>query len=91
MPSLFKFRGLVIYFWAMENAEPVHVHVGRGVPSAGATKIWLTRTGGCIVANNASGLNKRELADVCEFVIANHDEICDRCADFFHGDMSFYK
>lgn len=91
MPSLFKFKGLVIYFWAMENGEPVHVRVQRGVPSAGATKIWLTRAGGCIVANNASGLNKRELVDVCEFVIANYDEICMRWADFFHGEINFYK
>ncbi len=38
MPNLFKFRGLVIFFWAMENDEPVHVHVQRGRPLGGSTK-----------------------------------------------------
>lgn len=91
MPSLFKFKGLVIFFWAMENGEPIHVHVQRGTPSAGATKIWLTRSGGCIVANNASGLKKRELADVCEFICANYTDICALWSGFFHGDLTFYK
>ena len=91
MPNLFKFKGLVIFFWAMENGEPVHVHVQRGKPSAGATRIWLTQNGGCIVANNESGLNRRELVDVCEFICANHDEICSRWSSFFHGDLSFYR
>ncbi|MDO4848254.1 MAG: DUF4160 domain-containing protein [Coriobacteriia bacterium] len=75
----------------MENGEPVHVHVRRGKPSSGSTKIWLTGTGGCIVANNDSALNRRELADVCEFICANHGAICEAWSSFFHGDLAFYK
>jgi hypothetical protein len=67
------------------------VHVAKGRPSPGATKIWLTRNGGCILAGNGSGLNKKELANVMDFVMLNHEEICNRWRDYFHGDISFYK
>ncbi|WP_242976092.1 DUF4160 domain-containing protein [Desulfosporosinus sp. FKB] len=40
-----------MYFWSNENNEAIHVHVGKGKPSANATKIWLTASGGCIIAN----------------------------------------
>ena len=91
MPRLFLFQGFAIFFWTAENSEPVHVHVAKGKPSAGATKIWLTRSGGCILANNGSKLNSRELANVMDFVMANHKEICSRWRDYFHGDIAFYK
>lgn len=91
MPRIFLFRGFAIFFWTAENGEPVHVHVAKGRPSANATKIWLTRNGGCILANNGSKLNKKELADVMDFVMLNHDEICKRWSEYFHGDLSFYK
>lgn len=91
MPRLFLFQGLAIFFWTAENGEPIHVHVARGKPSAGATKIWLTRNGGCILASNESCLSRRELANVMDFVVANYDEIRDRWLEYFHGDISFYR
>lgn len=91
MPKLFLFQGFAIFFWTGENGEPVHVHVGRGKPSPGATKIWLTRNGGCLLAHNKSGLSKKELANVMDFVMVNHAEICQRWRDYFHGDVSYYK
>ena len=91
MPRLFLFQGLAIFFWTAENGEPVHVHVARGEPSPNATKIWLTRNGGCILANNGSKLNKKELANVMDFVMLNHGQICDRWRDYFHGDISYYS
>ena len=91
MPRLFLFQGFAIYFWTGEDGEPVHVHVSRGKPSAGATKIWLTRNGGCALASNGSKLNRKELANVLDFVMVNHAEICRRWCDYFHGEITFYK
>lgn len=91
MPKLFLFQGFAIYFWTAENGEPVHVHVSKGRPSASATKIWLTRNGGCMLASNGSGLNKRDLANVMDFVMINHEAICARWCDYFHGEISFYR
>ena len=83
MPRLFLFQGFAIFFWTGEDGEPVHVHVAKGRPTAGATKIWLTR--------NGSKLCKKDLANVMDFVLANHSEICERWKAYFHGDISFYK
>lgn len=91
MPRLYLFQGFAIFFWTAENGEPVHVHVSKGRPAAGATKIWLTRSGGCFLANNASRLTKSELANVMDFIALNHAEICERWRDYFHGDISYYK
>lgn len=46
MPSLFRLGPYIIFFWTGENGEPVHVHVAVKRPTAEATKIWLTRSGG---------------------------------------------
>lgn len=46
--------GYKVYFWSNENNEPIHVHVSKGKPTSNGTKIWLTRTGGCILASNGS-------------------------------------
>lgn len=47
MPRIFKIGGYLVYFWSNENSplEPVHVHVSKGIPSEGTTKIWITRSG----------------------------------------------
>ncbi|MBM6784630.1 DUF4160 domain-containing protein [Collinsella tanakaei] len=91
MPRLFLFQGFAIFFWTGENGEPIHVHVAKGRPSPNATKIWLTRNGGCVLASNGSRLTKRELADVMDFIMVNYGYICRRWREYFHGDISFYK
>lgn len=91
MPRIFLFQGFAIFFWTAENGGPVHVHVAKGRPAPDATRIWLTRNGGCILASNGSKLNRRELANVMDFVMLNHEEICARWREYFHGDVTFYK
>ncbi|MGN0987043.1 MAG: DUF4160 domain-containing protein [Otoolea sp.] len=54
LPSLFTVSGYKVYFWSNEFGEPIHVHISKGKPSQNATKVWLTRSGGCIMANNGS-------------------------------------
>lgn len=50
MPKIFTIKGYIVYFWSNENDEPIHVHVAKGAPRPNATKIWLTKSGGCILA-----------------------------------------
>ena len=57
--------GYTVYFWSNENNEPIHVHVTKGKPTPNATKIWLTKSGGCIVASNGSKIsNKNQRLDI---------------------------
>lgn len=88
MPTCFKFDGFTVYFWSRENGEPVHVHASRGVPSAHATKFWLTSEGGARLASNGSGLSRRELGRLQRVIIANYDMIVDMWRERF-GYVSF--
>lgn len=56
MPQIFKIGSYIIYFWVNENdpLEPVHIHAAQGKPSPYATKIWITRAGGCLLQHNHS-------------------------------------
>lgn len=91
MPSLFTVSGYKVYFWSNENGEPIHVHVSKGKPSPSSTKIWLTRTGGCILENNGSDISKKELNILMEFISAQFFLICAEWKKFFVVDeISFY-
>ncbi len=61
MPKLFRIDRYVIYFWSNENGEPIHVHIAESKPVRNATKVWLTKAGGCILANNNSRIPQRDL------------------------------
>ena len=61
LPRLFTVSGYIVYFWSNEKGEPIHVHVSKGKPSPNATKIWLTKKGGCIVATNGSKIPSKDL------------------------------
>ncbi len=70
MPKLFMVSGYTVYFWSNENGEPIHVHVSKGKPTPNATKIWLTKSGGCILASNGSKISDKELNELMEFISA---------------------
>lgn len=91
MPKVLEFGPYVLFFWSAENGEPVHVHVAVRRPAENATKKWLTRSGGCILANNNSGIPDRGLRNILELVSDNHDYICDLWRSRFQGDIKFYK
>ena len=61
LPSLFYVGSYKVFFWSNENDEPIHVHVTKGKPNANATKIWLTKNGGCIIADNKEHIPVKEL------------------------------
>lgn len=91
LPSLFMVSGYKVYFWSNENNDPIHVHVSKGKPTSNGTKIWLTKTGGCILASNGSGISKRELNELMEFISAQFFLICAEWKKFFLiDDIKFY-
>ena len=91
LPSLFTVSGYKVYFWSNENMEPLHVHVVKGKPTANATKIWLTKTGGCIVASNGSNIPQKELNELMDIISAQFFWICDEWKKFFVTDeVRFY-
>ncbi len=91
LPNLFTVSGYKIYFWSNENAEPVHVHISKGHPTPNSTKVWLTRSGGCILANNRSQIPAAELNELMEFISAQFFYICVEWKKFFVEDsLHFY-
>ena len=91
VPQIFKIGEYLIYFWINENdpLEPVHVHVARGKPAKNATKIWLTRTGGCLLQNNRSAIPERQLRIIMQVVAARHGEITQKWLETF-GEIRYY-
>ncbi len=91
MPQVFKIGSYWVYFWANENEplEPVHVHVAKGAPTAGATKIWITKTGRCLLCNNNSGIPERLLRDIMRVIEARNTEVVEKWVSFF-GEARFY-
>ena len=70
MPQILRIGPYSIYFWSNEgdSLEPIHVHVAKGKPIPNATKIWLTKSGGCILASNGSKISNKELNELMEFI-----------------------
>ena len=91
LPSLFLIGGYRVFFWSNANGEPIHVHVCKGVPSPNATKLWLTREGGCIVASNGSKIPQATLNELVDIVSAQFFLICAKWKEFFAVDeIEFY-
>ena len=91
MPQIFKVGSYLIYFWSNEGdpIEPVHVHISEGVPTQNATKIWLTRTGGCLLANNNSKIPQRQLRIMMQIIEARQKEVMEQWFSYF-GKAHYY-
>ena len=91
LPKLFTVSGYTVYFRSNENEEPIHVHVAKGKPTPNATKIWLTKSGGCILASNGSRIPNKELNELMDFISAQFFLICSKCKHAFVTDeIKFY-
>ena len=79
------------YFWTNENdpLEPVHVHVSEGKPRENSTKIWLTKSGKCLVANNNSQIPAHTLRNIVRILEARNEEISKAWVDYF-GQIQFF-
>ncbi|MBQ9062600.1 MAG: DUF4160 domain-containing protein [Eubacterium sp.] len=91
MPQILKIGAYVVYFWSKENdpLEPVHVHVSEGVPTQNATKIWITKRGKALIANNNSRIFAHQLQKILRIIEANSDLIIARWENYF-GEIRFY-
>ena len=76
MPNVLRIGGYLVYFWTNENLEPIHVHISEGKPTENATKIWLAKAGGAVVASNGSRIPTNKLNKILEVIIDNHFYIC---------------
>ena len=91
MPQIFRVGPYLIYFWANEGApmEPIHVHISEGVPSKNATKVWITRSGKCLLANNNSKIPSRALRIDMQVIEARNREIIEKWTSYF-GEISYF-
>ena len=90
MPKVLEFGPYILFFWVGENGEPVHIHVALKRPTENATKIWLTSSGGCLLAHNRSHIPEKDLRNILELISLNHDYICRKWCEVFQGDIRFY-
>ena len=93
MPQILRIGPYSIYFWSNEGdpLEPIHVHISKGKPTPNATKIWLTKSGGCILASNGSKISNKELNELMEFISAQFFLICAKWKQAFVTDyVKFY-
>ena len=91
MPQVFRIGGYLVFFWINENdpLEPVHVHVAEGKPSPNATKIWITRSGGCLLQNNNSAIPEKQLRAIMKIIEARSFEIVRMWKETF-GSLNYY-
>ena len=72
-----------------EPLEPVHVHLAEGTPAANATKIWITKSGKVLLANNNSKISEEKLRKLLRMIEANTDKICKMWLDYF-DEINYY-
>ena len=91
MPNLFNYLGYTVYFWSNENFEPIHIHISKGNPHNNATKIWLTKSGKCIVANNNSNIPEKDLRRLLKSIETHFFYIISEWKKFYGTDeVKFY-
>ena len=91
MPQLFRVGHYIVYFWINESnpLEPVHVYIAEVRPAPNGTKIWITRRGNCLKANNNSHISERDLRILMEIVEARSGEIAAKWLETF-GQIEYY-
>ena len=91
MPSIFELYGYKVFFWSNENSEPIHVHISKGRPVPNSTKVWLTKRGGCILANNNSKIPDKDLDSIMETIASNYFYIISKWKETYQlDDVKFY-
>jgi hypothetical protein len=91
LPKLFKLGKYNIFFWSNENNEPVHIHIAKGRAIKYATKLWLVRNGGFVVAHNKGKIPQHELKDMMNVLSMYYLYICSEWKKYFKTeDIRFY-
>lgn len=91
MPTILRIGRYVIYFWSNENnpREPVHVHVAVRHAVANATKLWITKDGKVLIANNNSMIPAWDLNGIIDIIEKRSDEIIEAWIDSF-GEIKYF-
>ena len=63
--------------------------MAEGAPTANVTKIWITRTGKCLLCNNASKIPERVLRNIMRIIEARSAEVIEKWIGFV-GEVSYY-
>ena len=67
------------------------MHIGKGKPTSNATKVWITKAGGCILASNGSKIPNSELNELLEIIAAQYFIICRAWKEHFcTDDIKYY-
>ena len=69
----------------------MHVHISKGRPVPNSTKVWLTKRGGCILANNNSKIPDKDLNSIMETIASNYFYIISKWKETYQlDDVKFY-
>ena len=69
--------------------EPVQVHIAKGVPSPNATKIWITKSGKCLLCHNNSKIPDKQLRIIMQIIEARNKSVIDLWYSTFR-EIRFY-
>ncbi|MDE7228645.1 MAG: DUF4160 domain-containing protein [Treponemataceae bacterium] len=91
MPHIFKIGAYLVFIWINEGEppEPVHIHVSERRPAKNTTKIWITRSGKCLLAHNDSRIPTVALKNIMRIIETRSAEIISRWESLF-GEARFY-
>lgn len=91
MPQVFNIGSYRVYFWANENKplEPIHVHISQGTPTANATKVWITKSGNCLLCHNNSEIPPNVLRNLLRIIEARSGDVIRKWSEFF-GAVEYF-
>jgi len=65
------------------------MYISEGKPRENSTKVWITKSGKCLVANNNSQIPSHTLRNIVRILEARSEEITNSWMDYF-GEMHFF-
>ena len=61
----------------------------QGSPQANATKVWITKAGKCLLANNNSDIPSVALRNIMRIIEARSSEVINKWYSFY-GEIEYY-
>ncbi len=91
MPQIFKIGSYWVFFGSNENQplEPIHVHISSGGPNPNATKVWITKSGKCLLCHNRSKIPSVALKNIMRIIEARSGEIVEKWISYF-GEIRYF-
>ena len=65
------------------------MHISQGNPSANSTKVWITKSGNCLLCNNNSKIPSKVLKNIMRIIEARSGEIIEKWYAYF-GSISYF-